>query len=60
MKRTKLNLPLLSAVIAVLAELGAVVMAFFVHTSPTLAATLVVALACASWALVQQLRRTNA
>ena len=60
MKRTKVTLPLLSAVIAVLAELGAVVMAFFVHISPTLVAMLVVALACACQALVQQLRRTNA
>jgi len=60
MKRTKFNFPLLAAVVAVLAELGAVVTTFFVHTSPTLVAMLVVALACACQALVQQLRRTNA
>ena len=59
MKRTEFNLPLLSAVMAVLAELGAVATAFLVHASPTLVAALVVALACASWAFVQQLRRAN-
>jgi len=60
MTRTKFNLSLLAAVVAVLAELGAVVMAFFVHTSPTLVAMLVVALACACQALGQQLRQTHA
>jgi len=59
MTRTKFNLSLLAAVVAVLAELGAVVTTFFVRTSPTLVAMLVVALACACQALVQQLRRAN-
>ena len=57
MKRTKFNLSLLAAVVAVPAELGAVVTRFFVRTSPMLVAMLVAALACACQALVQQLRR---
>jgi hypothetical protein len=59
MKRAKFNFPLMSIVVAVLAELSAVVMTFVTGTPPALVALLVVALGCCCWQLIQLLRRVN-
>jgi len=60
MTKIRLNLPLVSAVVAVLAELAALVVTQFVHSPPLLVGIVVVGLVSCCFALIQQLRRLRA
>jgi len=60
MTKVRPSLPLISAVVAVLAELAALILTPFARSPPLLVGMIVVALASCCFALVQQLRRSRA